>query len=358
MDTLDRFLLREFFGYFFVILLGLAFLYLGIDFFSKFWIMPMPFGRALELYAYRIPMALQTFVPVSCLMSALLVLSSMSRQNEILALYASGVGNLRLMSTFVAAVAVISTISFLVFDSLVPPLNKKISIVERGLDPSKEELLFSSTQGFWYRSGRLIYNVGHFQAHDSTIDKLNVYLLSPDFRIQERLKAKHAVFDPKSDRWILHEGFRVKYPLDNSLPLADNFQTSPGEIPERPKDFRVIKIREDMMGLKELRKAIEKLSDYGLETTVKRVNYQERLAVIFTPLVFLILGFRFGLSPLKTPSMSASIGFSFVVVFLYFLTFRISLSIGKGGHIPPIIAAWAPNVIFLSLWGVANRRKS
>lgn len=357
MDTLDRFLLKEFFAFFFVILIGLAFLYLGIDFFSKFWNMNMLFTRALELYAYRVPAALQTFVPVACLMATLLVLSSMSRQNEVLALYASGVGTLRLVSTFVAVVATVSTISFLVFDSLVPPLNKKINLMERGLDPTQDTYMFSPHGGFWYRSGHLIYNVGHFQLKDNVIDDLDVYTLTPDFRMKEKMHAQHASFDPKAGQWTFRSGYSVRYPPGEDFPEIERFVSRLGELPERPTDYKAIKIQEDMMRLRDLRKLISRNSDYGLDTTSQKVHYHERLAIVFTPLVFLLLGFPFALKPLRTPSMSGSVGFCFLLVFVYFISFRISLSIGKGGHIPPVVAAWAPNVIFLFLWGTYTARK-
>ena len=101
MDTLDRFLIKEFLMFFVVILIGLAAIYLGIDFLSKFWNMNTPIETATMLYLYRIPATLQQFVPVACLMSTLLVLTSMSRQNEILALYCGGVSLIRIASTFV-----------------------------------------------------------------------------------------------------------------------------------------------------------------------------------------------------------------------------------------------------------------
>src|SRR5580658_10507489 len=107
MDLLDRYLLREFITYFTLVLTGLALLYLGIDFLSKFWDMRMPTATVLTLYGYKIPAALNQFVPVACLMATLLVLTAMSRQNEVLALYSSGIGTYRLISTFVAVTATI-----------------------------------------------------------------------------------------------------------------------------------------------------------------------------------------------------------------------------------------------------------
>jgi lipopolysaccharide export LptBFGC system permease protein LptF len=118
-DILDRFLLKDFLIYFVAILIGLASLYLGVDFLSKFWGMNLPVSKVLEIYGYKLPAVIQQFIPVACLMATLLVISNMSRQNEVLALYSMGIGPFRLASTFIAATAVISALAFMLFDSLV-----------------------------------------------------------------------------------------------------------------------------------------------------------------------------------------------------------------------------------------------
>ena len=96
------------------------------------------------------------------------------------------------------------------------------------------------------------------------------------------------------------------------------------------------------MRLKDLRVYIRRNKAYGLDTTAQQVNYQERISLVFTPLVFVLLGIPFALQPLKSQSMPKSIAFCFLIVFIYLLMFRMSLSIGKSGIFPPIVAGWAP----------------
>jgi lipopolysaccharide export system permease protein len=349
MDTLDRFLIKEFVMYYIVIHLGLAALFLGVDFMSNFWDLHLTLPRVAELYGYKTPAALQQFFPMACLMATLMVLSSMSRQNEILALYVSGVGTLRLVSTLVATVAVISTISFLFFDSIAPVFNKRKIMLLKGLDPNTEEI--NSYQGgpIWYRNGNLVYNVGQFRAETNTIQDLNVYRISSNFEMREKIHAREATFE-KND-WTLKDGFAVAYPWDTHFPVLTEFTVRRGVIPEKPGDFKTMNIQEETMRLRDLRLHINRNKASGLDTTAQRVSYHERVALVFTPLVFLLLGIPFALKPLKNHSMISSVGFCFMIVFAYLLIFRLSLSIGKGGHLPPVIAAWVPNTLFLAFAG-------
>jgi lipopolysaccharide export system permease protein len=215
--------------------------------------------------------------------------------------------------------------------------------------------MVSPSGGFWYRSGRLVYHVGRFVPETNTIEDLNAYVMTPTFQMLERIHARTARCDGTD--WVLEKGFTIRYPRDTHFPEGLAFDVKRNVIPEKPGDFKSLKIREDMMRLKDLRRYIDRNAAYGLDTTAQRVHYHERVALVFTPLVFVLLGFPFALKPLKTQSMPKSIAFCFLIVFLYLLTFRMSLSIGKGGHIPPVVAGWAPNMLFLGIWGLVGFRR-
>jgi lipopolysaccharide export system permease protein len=348
MDTLDRYLLRELGVYLILLIIGLGLLFVGIDFLSNFWRSPLPFGTVVLTYVYRIPHAIEQFIPVACLMATLLVLTGMSRQNEILALNASGVGTFRILSTFIALVATVSTASFLIFDPIVPVFNRKIILISQGLDPSSAENLSSFNRtNFWYRSGRLVYNIGQFIPHTNTLQDVKVYLFTPSFYLLEKIQAKEAHFEDGD--WVLRKGTVVTYPPDTQFPMATHFDVKHKVIPEKPKDFKTLEAREDTMRLRDLRKYIDRNKEYGLDTTAQQVNYHERVALVFTPLVLVLLGFPFVMKPLKTYTTARSVAFCFGIVFVYLLMSRLTISVGKNGHIAPMVAAWAPNLLFIAI---------
>ena len=111
------------------------------------------------------------------------------------------------------------------------------------------------------------------------------------------------------------------------------------------------------MKLRDLRSYINRNRNFGLDTIAQQVHYHERIALVFAPLVFLLLAIPLAIKPLQTHLMAKSIGLCFTIVFLYLLMFRTSLSVGKGGHIPPMVAAWAPNILFLLISGILFSRK-
>ncbi|MBI4405767.1 MAG: LptF/LptG family permease [Deltaproteobacteria bacterium] len=345
MDTLDRFLIREFAAYFFIVLFALSALFIGVDFFSKVWSLDISASRIFELYAYKLPATVQQFIPVACLMTTLFVLSNMSKQNEILLLYTSGTSPIRILSTFVMIVAIISTASFLAFDPLVPAFAKKSMLLQKGLSPSQEQALFFGQSRLWYRSGRLVYNVGRFIPESSTLEDVNLYILGSSFRLSEKIHAKTARF--VDNDWVLEEGSVTRYPSEAPYPISEPFKQLTGIIPEKPSDFKTLKVAEETMRLRDLRKFISRNKSYGLDTTASSVNYHERMALVFAPLIFCLFAFPFATKPLRTSSIPKSIALCFGSVFIYLLMFRFTLSLGRGGHIPPLVAGWVPNAVFL-----------
>jgi len=354
MDTLDRYLIIEFLLYFFVILLGLVSLYLGIDFFSKFWSFTIPLNKIFELYIYKIPTSINQFIPVACLMATLLMLSNMSRQNEILALYSGGIGTLRVVSTFVAVVAIISTVSFITFDNLGPLFQKKEMLAARGESADSEHLLEFNRKRFWFRSNRIIYNVSRFDRNTNTIEGIDVYFLAPDFSLKQKIRAKQARY--VDGDWILEDGFTITF--EDNFPLSEKFESKAGVIPESPSDFKSLQVYEFTMKLRELRKYIDRNRSYGLDTLRSRVYYNEKIAFVFTPLIFTLLAIPFATHPLRSYSTGKGIGFCFLVIIFYLVVVRFSLSLGRAGYLHPIVAGWATNVAFLgySIFALARKR--
>lgn len=353
MDILDRYLVKEFILYFLAIHLGLGVLALGIDFLSHMWDIQLGFGRMVTLYGYKFPFYLQQFFPLAVLLATLVLLTTMSRQNEILSLYCGGIGSFRLVSTLVATVATISTAYFLFFDSFVPFFNGRKVALEQGLDPSTH-VSARPEGGFWYRSNNLVYNIGRFQPEKNRMEDVSIYFLDRNFRLSQKLHAKDALFN--GEDWILGEGFAVKYP-GQGFPELEKFKTLDNVIAERPSDFKAIKVSEDSMRLKELRRYLKAHEGSGLDTTSSRVQYHERLAYVFSPLIFLLLAIPLGIQPMKSRSLMRNVAIAFMAAFTYLMFARLSLSVARGGFLPPVVAAWFPNVLFggISLFLLTRR---
>ncbi|MCB0404758.1 MAG: LptF/LptG family permease [Bdellovibrionales bacterium] len=349
MDTLDRYLIREFLLYFILVLFGLAAVYIAIIFFEEFWRLELS-GRALFLYyLYQIPIALNQFVPVAVLMATLLILTTLSRQNELLAIYSGGMGIVRISSTFIGTVAIISTVSFLVFDSVVPAAQKRMYLLKRGVDDTAEKGFTFYPSRYWYRAGDKIYNIDRYISDSTQLEGITIYTLDDAMRIKERVSAKRATFD--GQKWILEDGFAITYPLGEmggNYPVPQKFEARSGLITQKPKQFLEFTDERKYLRLRDLRLRIERHELYGLDTTTPAINYHERLALVFSPLIFVMIGIPLAANPMRQRTVTRGASYAFAVILLYLLLFRVCLAAGQANLLPPAVAGWLTNGVFLT----------
>jgi lipopolysaccharide export LptBFGC system permease protein LptF len=88
----------------------------------------------------------------------------------------------------------------------------------------------------------------------------------------------------------------------------------------------------------------------GLET-----EENLRVAIAFSPLVFVVLGTVLGIR-LRKGSKSVSIGVSLVVILVYYGLFVLMVSLSSQGFLPSFLLTWFPNLLTLAAGGILWRR--
>ncbi|MEW5909253.1 MAG: LptF/LptG family permease, partial [Thermodesulfobacteriota bacterium] len=100
MPTLYKYLVKEILKFFCIILASVIVIYLAVDFFEKiddFIEVGLPSDRALSYFMLKIPFIIAQIMPVGILLSVLVVFGLMNRNNEMMALRASGISARYLM---------------------------------------------------------------------------------------------------------------------------------------------------------------------------------------------------------------------------------------------------------------------
>ncbi|MBA7686203.1 hypothetical protein ES703_94644 [subsurface metagenome] len=102
------------------------------------------------------------------------------------------------------------------------------------------------------------------------------------------------------------------------------------------------------MSSKELKQQIDILQQAGVDTKSFEVDLHMKYSVPFSGLIFVLLGVPLGLR-VKRGSKATGIIISIVLVFIYYISVSTIRSLGRGGTIVPVLAAWLPNIIFAIL---------
>jgi lipopolysaccharide export system permease protein len=196
---LQRYVLIEFLRLFSLSLSSLVFIYLVVLFFQKMNIFTKnqaPFYLIFEYLLYKIPLVtFQWTLPYAVLLAALLTLGNLSRHSELTAMKAGGVSLYRITFPLLIVALILSFVSFLGNEYLVPYTNVKtkylLDVRVRKQEPS------SSFKNYkiWYWSENRIFNIQVLDSQLMILKGLTLYQMDSDFRCTQRVDAREA-------RWI------------------------------------------------------------------------------------------------------------------------------------------------------------
>jgi lipopolysaccharide export system permease protein len=94
----------------------------------------------------------------------------------------------------------------------------------------------------------------------------------------------------------------------------------------------------------ELRRYIEALTRSGSNAKKLQVELALKIAIPFICLIITLFGAPLAIS---TPKSGAAWGVaaSLATTFIVLLMFQLAKAIGSGGVLPPLLAAWMPNIL-------------
>ncbi|MDZ4676693.1 MAG: LPS export ABC transporter permease LptG [Oligoflexia bacterium] len=348
LSIIDRYISKEFLKYFAAALIVFSTLFLVVDMLSTVWQLKGDSTTIWRYYLYNLPMIIYRMTPVSCLMATIFTISVMSRNNELVALFSSGLSLARAAAPILVMTLLIAIGSFFVSDKLIPSFTKLRNYIYF-VEIKKQPWFYYTVKvnKIWYRSKDLIYNIKTLNPEKNLVQGLTIYYFNPDWQLTQVIVAAEGHF--QGSNWILQNGSVTLFLDDSSFPLTQTFKEKTITLDEKPTDIQGIDANSDLMTVGELRRYIKKNKDAALDTTRYEVAYHGKFAFAFVSFVMAFLGIPFSVSKDKSGSFALSIGLCFGFVFMYWTLVSIGLSLGRNGTVNAFLAAWTPNAVMLSM---------
>jgi lipopolysaccharide export system permease protein len=142
--------------------------------------------------------------------------------------------------------------------------------------------------------------------------------------------------------------------LDRNPIRVTPFKQMPVSLKERPEEFARVARSPEEMSYAQLRQYIDRLVKSGVSATRYQVDLHAKVATALVSLIMAILGVSFGLRTGRAGVM-LWVGLCIPMGFVYYMLLVLGFSLGRGGALPPLVAAWLPNLVFgtaglISLW--------
>lgn len=346
LHIIDRYILKFFLLFFILSLLVFVSLFFSVDFMSTFIQKNIGLGVVARYYLYQTPDILHQMIPIASLMATVFTLSSLNRSNELIALFSLGMSLARVSAPVLGAVAVISTLGFWVGNKVLPKTNQMKNYIYF-TEVKKKPSLYSTikTNKIWYRSENILFNIKTLNASAKRAEGLNLYYFDKDWNLSQLITAESMIMKPEF--WELENGKVTLFTKDSSFPLTKNFKQKTVKVNEDIGDLQSSAASSDVLSLKDLNKFISKNKEAGLDTLHYEVDYHSKFSFAFAAFVMSLLGIPFSVKHQRSGGTLANVGICILLAFIYWSLYSSFLTMGKHSVLPPLLAAWLPNVIMV-----------
>ena len=208
------------------------------------------------------------------------------------------------------------------------------------------------TQRIWVRVRNGFLSADRYDAPEQTLRGITLYRIGSDYALHDIVHARTAKWNGKA--WVPNDA--MTYQLGSKAMVATAGTIPPSDRAElfgrslKPADLSLLRLDPEEFSLWELNRYIQTLRRKGLDPGGYVVDRDLKYAMPLSCVIMVALGLALSLDPLpRSMSLGRSFGLAIAIGFGYWLAFGLTSSLGRSAIIPPMIAAWTPNLVFATL---------
>jgi LPS export ABC transporter permease LptG len=319
-----------------------------IDLSDKMFKGTAPWYAIFEYLAYFTPQIAYFTLPLSVLIATLVTVGLLTASNELTVMKACGVSLYRATLPMLLSSAVVGGLLFALDATILGPANRHAETLRNAMRGFGE--IHFLNQPWMLGDDGAIYNIRGFDRNRHEFSEINIWKVDPAMsRLIEQTFADRAVY--VGDRpgaspatWRLQNGWTRNF--DASGRLA-NYKTFPADERQLEKAAYFAKEPPDarFMTFRELQRDTERLAASGLDVLDQQVALARKVAFPFVTVIMTLIAIPFAVTIGRSGTM-AGIGVGVALALGYWGAISISVAFGAGGALSPVLAAWAPNLLF------------
>jgi lipopolysaccharide export system permease protein len=316
-----------------------------------------PLVAAIEYFFWDMPQFLLFVIPMAMLLGTLLAMQRLSGDSEITAMKAGGVGIMRIVLPLAAVGLVVSFVSLVLQEVLVPLANDRAAYIKTAviqhLNPVEGNLTVVTPLP---AGGKQITIASGLDAQTQSLLGVTVVQQDRTGKPGTIIYADRARYEPPT--WSFINATTRTFNPDGSVTTGTEPRLSV-DIGEKPNEIAKHTVSGDPE--QESRAEIKASLQSGLlsaqQVKTFTASYSAKLARPFAALVFTLIAVPFGVRQARGGGRGLGFGLALVIIFVYYVISTLFLTIGGTATWLAGIAAWTPNAIF-TLIGLSLLRQS
>ncbi len=294
---------------------------------------------------YSTPQFIAYVIPMATLVAVLATIGGLTRSSELTVMRACGVSLYRAAVPLIALAVLWGGLLFLMQEHVMAPAKRRadqLNDIIRGHPPHTSDV--SNRHWLVTQNGRMYYYLA-YDPHRQTLFDVSVFdTASSPYRVTAHTFAARAAYRPRARTWQVDNGWIQRF---QGKIGRDTFATRQLPIGD-PRDFDTDQVEADQMTFAELRQYIARVAASGISVAEQKVKLQEKIAFPFVTLVMTLLGVPFGVTTGRRGALYG-IGLALTLALGYWLLVTVFMAMGTATILPPALAAWAANILFLAV---------
>lgn len=344
--TITWYMMRMFLTRFAAVLTALVIVLVALDLLGESGkILAQPGNGEAQVWHYvslRAPQIVARFLPFSALLATLITLATLNQHSEVIAMKAAGISAHQVLAPLVLASIAVAGLSFWFNDRIVTRATATLSAwQEADYGPVPKD---SGTRAnIWVREGDDLIHAGSVNGRGGQARLVDVVVYDRrGGRLSTIVRAVRALQQTPGN-WLLEDV--TLFDVDSGRQTKLSGLRYPTEI--SPDRFTLSNVDADSLSFRALYRAIGDLKAAGRPTDALEAGLWHKIA---GPMSAILMPLLAGVAAFGT-ARSGRLFFRAVVGmalgFLYFVADNFALAMGNLGAYPPLLAAWAPFVLFL-----------
>lgn len=304
----------------------------------------IPIPIVAKLLFFKLPALMVNSLPVATLVGASMAINRMSRDSEITAMRIGGLSLKRIFAGVLAFGLLISFLDLFINEKVVPVGEHIAQNIVRQMymaqaTPDLQPDVFFNSENYYF----YIHEIQKVGKKDLLLKDVMIYELGTGGRYPVMITAKEG--STRDNVWHLRKG--VRHQLDNNgfSKVEVSFDDMVIDVHQAMQQFWSEQRTSNEMGMSELKHQIDTFGKMGIPVRSMEVDFYFKLAIPLSCLVFALCSAPLGLKFSRSGSFMGIL-LSIVIGFLYINTMFLSKALGSKGYLPPVLGAWAPNIIF------------
>jgi LPS export ABC transporter permease LptF/LPS export ABC transporter permease LptG len=345
-----------FFGLF--SLLGVFYISTFMDLADKLFRGSATTGMLLQYFIFQTPQFVFYIIPMAALVATLVTVGLMSKNSELVVMRACGISLYRTAAPLLLFGAAASAVLFGLQEQVIAYSNReadRLNRVIRGYPPAS----FGALDRRWMigENGN-VYNYDLFDGSKNEFRQFTLYHLDAarwDLRSVTRasrvtLTRPTGPDGKQTAEWTGFGGWSrelsevTKDNVTRTVVAYSPFGERALSL-ESPSYFNSDEPIAELMTYGQLKRYVAQLQAGGYDVMRYMVELQRKIAFPFVTIVMTLLAVPFAMTTGRRGALYG-VGVAIVLAIGYWLMVSVCAAMGAGGLLPPLLAAWTPNILF------------